>query len=298
MLFLMHANPMYADIDRAQFIQMSASIAKVEAVNDSGRLGVGTGVTVADGWVATNCHVTRHAQELRVVKGGVRFAVTAQLVDAKHDLCLLKAQRWGGKPVELGDSMKLRRGQAVAGMGYVGGIELTMRDGMIVALHSFDQARVIQTDAPFTSGASGGGLFDDQGRLIGLMTFRLRGGANHYFVIPVDWLKTLLNKRNDAKLELDTEFDTAFWQQAADAQPYFLQAAPLLQSENWSAANSLSEQWVKNEPDNADAWYSLGFSASKNASSKRASQALHKLNELDTNLATQLREALQHQSPR
>jgi serine protease Do len=296
--FIASAPPAHAQIDRAKFIQMSGSIAKVEALSPAGRLGVGTGVTVADGWVATNCHVTRQAQELRVVKGGVRFEVTAQLVDAKHDLCILKAKNWPSMAVPLGSSQRLKPGQVVAGLGFVGGIELSLRDGMVVALHPYDQAKVIQTDASFTSGASGGGLFDEQGQLIGLMTFRLRGGDNHYFVIPVEWVNTLLDKRSAVQMEVNTEFEGAFWQQSAPQQPYFLQAISFVQSVNWQGAKQLSQAWVKEEPDNAESWYYLGLSLSKTPKEPTDNaqvsmeQVLVKLESLDVILAAELRQAI------
>jgi S1-C subfamily serine protease len=40
---------------------------------------------------------------------------------------------------------------------------------------------VIQTSTAFTSGASGGGLFDEDGRLVGILTYRLRGASGYYF---------------------------------------------------------------------------------------------------------------------
>lgn len=247
-----------AEIDRAKFIQMSISIAKVESVDAQGRLGVGTGVTVAPGWVATNCHVTRNGQELRVVKGGVRFGVTAQLADEKHDVCLLKVPSWRIAPVELGSTTELKTKQAVAGLGFVGGIELSLRDGEIVGLHQLDDAKVIQTDASFTSGASGGGLFDAEGKLIGLMTFRLRGGDNHYFVIPVEWLKLLLARKAEATEVVELSAAASFWESKPADQPYFLQAISHKQNRDWEKLTKLAELWIKADPKDPEAWLASG----------------------------------------
>jgi hypothetical protein len=270
-----------ADVDKAQFIQMSPSIAKVEALDSSGRFGIGTGVTVAPGLVATNCHVTRRAQEIRVVKGGVRFAVVSQIADIKHDLCLLKAPGWKSKPVELGATGQLHRGQQVAGLGYVGGVDLTMREGMIVDLHLYDDAAVIQTDASFTSGASGGGLFDEAGRLIGWMTFRLRGGNNHYFVIPVDWLHELMGKQSENIDALEPTGQMAFWEQTAERQPYFLQAISLKQNMDWPALQMMAERWSALEPVNAHAWYSKGEALIHTGDMKLSLESLNKAVKLD-----------------
>ncbi len=270
-----------ADIDRAQFIQMSPSIAKVESVDSSGRFGIGTGVTVAPGWVATNCHVTRQAQEVRVIKGGVRFAVISQIADIKHDLCLLNAPNWKSKPVELGATGHLLRGQRVAGLGYVGGVDLTLREGMIVDLHPYDDAVVIQTDASFTSGASGGGLFDEAGRLIGWMTFRLRGGNNHYFVIPVDWLRALMSKQAENIDNLDHTAPLAFWEQSTERQPYFLQAISLKQNMDWAGLQVIAERWSALDPVNAHAWYSKGEALIHTGNMKLSLESLNKAVKLD-----------------
>jgi serine protease Do len=274
-----------AEIDRAKFIQMSISIAKVEAVDAQGRIGVGTAVTVAPGWVATNCHVTRNGQELRVVKGGARFGVTAQLADEKHDVCLLKVPSWRIAAVELGSTKDLKRKQTVAGLGFVGGLELSLRDGEIVGLHQLDKAKVIQTDASFTSGASGGGLFDDEGKLVGLMTFRLRGGDNHYFVVPVEWLKLLLDRKSEATEISELTAGSSFWEQKAVNQPYFLQAIALKQSRDWEKLTSLAELWTKADPLNAEAWLASGEGLLNVSRLKQAIEPLERALSLDQYLA-------------
>lgn len=251
-----HAQP--REIDRSLFIQMSASFAKVEAVLANGQLNLGTGVTVDKEWIATNCHVTRNSDDLHIVKGGVRFPVTAQLVDEKHDICLLKVPRWPGKAVSLSSTKGLVRGLPVVGLGYVGGIELSMRSGVIADLHLFDHASVIQTDAAFTSGASGGGLFDSGGRLLGLMTFRLKGGNNHYFVVPVDWIEILLSQRGRESSGIKVANATSFWESIDDKQPHFLKAISSRQSRDWFSLRVITDSWVQTEPESADAWFNNG----------------------------------------
>lgn len=65
-----------------------------------------------------------------------------------------------------------------------------MSRGRIIGLHyECDGERVIQTSAAFDRGTSGSGLFDRQGRLVGLLTFKAKAGGNFHFALPVGWLR-------------------------------------------------------------------------------------------------------------
>ena len=50
---------------------------------------------------------------------------------------------------------------------------------------------MLQTTAPVSPGSSGGGLFDAQARLIGIMTFTATGGQNLNFAHPTEWIEAL-----------------------------------------------------------------------------------------------------------
>ncbi|HUL91058.1 MAG TPA: S1C family serine protease, partial [Burkholderiales bacterium] len=65
---------------------------------------------------------------------------------------------------------------------------------------------LIQTTAPISQGSSGGGLFDENGRLIGITTLQTKAGQNLNFAVPINWLKDLpersaaaLKKRQEEK---------------------------------------------------------------------------------------------------
>ena len=72
------------------------------------------------------------------------------------------------------------------------GLELTISEGLISSLRTDDEGRLksIQTSAPISQGSSGGGLFDADGRLIGITDHQvvLTMGQNLNFAIPADWI--------------------------------------------------------------------------------------------------------------
>ncbi len=192
LLSFLAATPGWAEIDRALLIGLSASVLKIEVLRVQGGFSLGSGVVVAPDRIITNCHVTRDALKVNVLRGGVRWQAEAQRSDIDHDLCLLRVPGLQARVVALGQSDLLKPGQPVTALGYTGGLGLQHSSGEVLALHRFDGSHVIRTSNRFSSGASGGGLFDEELRLVGILTFRLRGGEAHYFAAPAEWLVPML----------------------------------------------------------------------------------------------------------
>ena len=246
-----------AGVDFGYFWRLSPSVFKIETHNRNGGSSVGSGVLVGDGLIVTNCHVTRNATYIQVVKQSLRWDVTAQASDVEHDLCLLRAPNVVGKSAPI-SSTPPKVGQTVIAMGYVGGIAPQMSGGEVRALYRFDGSQVIQSSAWFNSGASGGGLFDQDGRLVGIIAFRHKGGAGYHFALPVDWIfRHSLDPDRAGKI-MPLDHGLAFWQRAGDRQPYFLKAAALEASHDWPALRELADRWTHSETDNPDGWLSLG----------------------------------------
>lgn len=184
----------WANDPRAR-MALAASVVKIEALSESGsdRIGLGSGVVVGEGKVVTNCHVTRRATSVTVVRGAVRHEASREASDFARDLCLLDVPGLALPAVPMAADDALQPGHALLAVGYTGGAGVQFSAGDVVALHAHDGARVIQSSNRFTSGASGGALFDAQGRLVGVLTFRLRASsAVHYYSAPVSWVSELL----------------------------------------------------------------------------------------------------------
>jgi serine protease Do len=252
-----------ADFDPKLFFKLIQSVVKVEAYNADGSVNIGSGVVVKEGIVATNCHVTRKARSIQVGQAGARWAAHAQSRDMDHDLCLLHVPH-ATAPVVAFKPDKPKVGQAVIALGYVGGVAPQMSTGEIKALYDYDGGTVIQSTTPFTSGASGGGLFDEEGRLVGLVTFKYRGEQAYHFSLPLEWVFRNLDHALE-KVEPLTG-GRAFWERPLEDQPYFLRAAALEARNQWTALREVAEAWSWREADNANAWLALG-------------KALHHLNQ-------------------
>lgn len=248
-----------ADIDRERLNGVLGSILKVEAVNESGHFSLGTAVAVAAGKFITSCHVTAQASQIALLFDGVRWPVVAQLSDIRYDLCVLDAP--GLKdvtPVPLRSARELHVGQTVAALGYTFGAGLLAQAGAIRALHALNGSSVIQSATPFSSGASGGGLFDENGSLVGILTFRLPGAPGFYFSMPIDWVKSRIALADSYQPVAPLTGARPFWAQPNELLPFFMQATTLEAAGSWQELIKLTEQWADDDQQNAEPWFVRG----------------------------------------
>lgn len=247
--------PGATEIDRETQLRLALSVMKLEVVTPQG-YELGSAVLVGPDLLVTNCHVTRRAKAINVLQGGLRHPATAQASNVVRDLCLVRVPGLDGQPVAMASAASLQLGQPLLGLGYSGGLGLQFGQGELVSLHRFDDGRVIRSGNFFTSGASGGGLFDAQGRLVGMLTFRLRGGQSHYFSIPADWIESLMNDASRFQPVAPLE-GQAFWEMGTDAPP-FLITASLAAAQQWRELSLIARQWANDDPRDVGAPLALG----------------------------------------
>jgi serine protease Do len=158
---------------------------------DDTLLSTGSAVTVAPGKLLTNCHVLAKAHRFEIRQENVTYAATLEHIDVDRDMCQITAKNFHAPPVKIADSDRLKVGQKVYAVGNPRGLELTLSDGLISAVRKADNDSLllIQTSAPISMGSSGGGLFDSNGRLVGITTLSKMDGQNLNFAIPINWLR-------------------------------------------------------------------------------------------------------------
>jgi S1-C subfamily serine protease len=209
----------------AHYLPIAASVVRVEADLLQGKLSVGSGVTVAPGVIATSCHVVHDAVGIRVAGAGATWPVDAERADAHHDVCFLRVPGWLGKPVAMAATSEPAVGSTVVALGFTGGAAIMPRVGNVRALHEYEGGRVIESDAAFNSGSSGGGLFDDEGALVGLLTFRLRNSDMSYYAVPVEWVRDGIPREEQWAGIAPLADARPFWQGEVSELPEFMRAA-------------------------------------------------------------------------
>ena len=147
--------------------------------------------------VATNCHVVDESpNDIRVYKGENRRAVrdaphSAEIVsgDRERDVCILSVSGLWAIPAKIRSAAELEIGEAVYAVGAPKGLDFSISNGIVSQLReeAGGTAPLIQTNAAISPGSSGGGLFDSEGRLVGLTTWKIREGENLNFAIPIEW---------------------------------------------------------------------------------------------------------------
>jgi len=174
----------------------SPSIALISVFSPSGiQVAIGSGVMIEPQVLITNCHVVRSGVQYKAKIGKEVLPATVIMADEEFDLCRLGVPGSTAPPVVLGSTDSLRTGQRVFAIGAPQGLDLTISDGIISSLRTLASGRVIQTTAPISPGSSGGGLFDDAGKLVGIMTFQHKLGQNLNFAVPADWINTMSSRR-------------------------------------------------------------------------------------------------------
>lgn len=140
--------------------------------------GAGSGVIISqDGYILTCAHVVSGATSVKVQLDGSDESYDATIVgqDSTSDIAVLKIDATGLTPAVIGDSDALAVGEVAVAVGNpLGTLSNTVTDGVVSALNrqvtvQDNDMTLIQTDASISPGNSGGGLFNANGELIGIV---------------------------------------------------------------------------------------------------------------------------------
>lgn len=156
---------------------------------------LGSGFVVSsDGYVITNHHVVKDADEI-VVRLQDRRELVAKVVgsDKRSDIALLKLDAQDLPVVKMGSADKLKVGEWVLAIGSPFGFDHSVTAGIVSAkgrsLPSDNYVPFIQTDVAINPGNSGGPLFNLDGEVVGVNSqiySRTGGFMGLSFAIPID----------------------------------------------------------------------------------------------------------------
>ncbi|MGA9468985.1 MAG: DegQ family serine endoprotease [Candidatus Macondimonas sp.] len=175
-------HPMFEDPNFRRFFGMPDG----PQTQETQSLGSGVIVDARKGYILTNAHVIKGADEIKVNLNDER-EFTAKVIgaDEETDVALIQIEAPNLTELSLADSDKARPGDFVVAIGNPFGLRHTVTSGIVSATgrsgigdpDSFQD--YIQTDASINPGNSGGALVNFQGELIGLNSAILsRSGGN------------------------------------------------------------------------------------------------------------------------
>lgn len=149
----------------------------------------GAGVAVdRAGFILTNLHVVDGAKAITVTPFGAD-PISAEVLDTDRelDLALLRLPSPLAQAAVVGGSEALGVGDEVMAVGSPRKMYFSVSRGMVSFPNRFlDGVEYIQTDLPINVGNSGGPLVDDQGNVVGIVSFILRDSQGISFALPID----------------------------------------------------------------------------------------------------------------
>jgi serine protease DegS len=169
---------------------------------------LGSGVVIdRRGYVVTNWHVIRDAEEIRVQLADGRVA-TPRIVgsDPESELALLRIDMPDLPSIALGRSDGLQVGEVVLAIGNSLGLSQTVTMGIVSAtgrgqLGITEFEDFIQTDAAINVGNSGGALVNSRGELVGINTATISAAPRDStmpegigFAIPVNLVRGVMEQ--------------------------------------------------------------------------------------------------------
>lgn len=165
--------------------------------------GNGSGVIISkDGYILTNNHVIDGANKIKVtLRNGTEYEAKLIGKDSKTDTAVIKIEANNLTYAVLGDTSKLQVGDLAVVIGNpLGELGGTVTSGIISALEremTIDgkKMNLIQTDAAVNQGNSGGGLFNANGELVGIVTAKSSGIGieNLGFAIPINDIQDVID---------------------------------------------------------------------------------------------------------
>ena len=162
---------------------------------DYTRRSLGSGFVISrDGYILTNAHVVRGADEVIVrLRDEREFEATVIGLDVRTDVALIKVKANDLQVATIGDPKKTKVGEWVIAIGSPFGFDSSVTSGIVSAkgrsLPDDTYVPFIQTDVAINPGNSGGPLFNLKGEVIGINSqiyTRSGGYQGVSFAIPID----------------------------------------------------------------------------------------------------------------
>lgn len=175
------------------------SVFMLEVYSSSNRcIATGSGfIAFREGLLVTNYHVMEDgAYIVAVGDDGDRYTVSGVCVaDKKLDIAILHFDRSpAARILELDTSDNIKRSQTVVAIGSPAGLKNTVSIGNISAFYAEEGKNWIQFTAPISSGSSGGALFGDDGKVIGVTTATYASAQNINMAVRASDVEALYRK--------------------------------------------------------------------------------------------------------
>jgi serine protease Do len=123
-------------------------------------------------------------------------------------------------------------------------------------------------------GASGSPVFDSEGKLIAISTFKSPGRGAYFYNVPVKWVKALLDAPETESL---ASGDTPFWDAPITERPFFMRVVLPYQNDKWDELKVVAQEWIVKEPTSPEALFYAGVAEERLGNTKQANTYFEKV---------------------
>lgn len=193
------------------------SVFEIKCTSESHFESIGTGYKMKN-YIITNAHLVSYKNEIDYLpyesisaksgKDSFEYPLNIIAFDREKDIAILYPKDYFetfSQIPNLQENKNCELGQEVFSIGNMNGYGLSLSVGIIsnkeiILQNTVSAERYIQTNIVIAKGCSGGPVFDYEGNVIGMMTFKLRDTNGDYidgmsFAIPIEEISHYLENK-------------------------------------------------------------------------------------------------------
>mgnify|MGYP001454456365 CR=1 FL=1 len=224
------------------FARAGQAVSALEVTRESPAGAVpASALALGGGQYATTCDALGGHREIVLVAGRDRAKVKLLAQDAARNLCLLESAALPGRRADRRETQPTV-GERVYALTNSLGLGIGISEGIVSGVRKLGKDEYIQFTAPIAPGSEGGGLFDGEGRLLGVIDYRWRDGQNVNFAAPAAWLDEIASRDGEGRKRV----------QFRD------RALELARQEKVKELLASVGEWTQAYPEDAEAWTWLG----------------------------------------
>lgn len=159
---------------------------------------IGMAMEIDQNQMVTTCHAIPAGAKLVVKVAGQMQPAELSITDEQLDLCRLLVPGFGTPPLRLAPADS-RPGDKIIAVGMNAKGELAATEGTVTQVRTTPIGKVLEVSMPIAASASGGGIFNLQGQLVGIATTPHTFGPNLNVALPVSWIAQMRSRTTAEK---------------------------------------------------------------------------------------------------
>lgn len=170
------------------------SSGKVLGYEMSGRaVPIGLAMSVDAGTMVTTCHGLAAGSKIIVQVGSETLAADLTITDETLDLCRLSVPGFTTRPLAIATD-EAKAGDRIFAVGMNQRGELALTEGTIKKVMTVPAGNVLEVSMPIAPAGSGGPVFNEFGKVVGIATTPHAYGSNLHIVLPISWVSQMRSR--------------------------------------------------------------------------------------------------------